>query len=161
MFNEHGNDRLARLIEDPATAPGEESRLRAFALDCAEHVLPIWQKALPADQRLAHALTLARKALRGEPLSTEERHFSGVVNAAHYITAPPNPFVGLVAWSMWFATTDAWGSWHSKALSAANNAVEAAVWAAVQAGGGARDANDQERAWQLFRFWELFPPTLG
>ena len=39
---------------------------RLFACDCAEHVLPIWAKQYPSDDRPAQAIVIARKYVDGQ-----------------------------------------------------------------------------------------------
>jgi len=53
----------ARLIRQVRIS---EQDLRLFAADCAEHVLPIWEKQYPKDDRPAKAIEAARQFARGE-----------------------------------------------------------------------------------------------
>lgn len=56
--------------------------LALWAADCAEHVLPLFERERPADDRPRHALELVRAWTRGEVTMTESRTAAGHANAA-------------------------------------------------------------------------------
>jgi len=100
---------------------------RLFACDCAERVLPIFEKEYPDDKRPRLAIEAARKFAIGQ--ATQEELFA--------------------AWdAAWAARDAAWvAAW------AARDAAGAAAWAARDA---ARDAaGAAEREWQKQRLAEL------
>jgi len=49
----------------------DDVTMRLFACDCAEHVLPIWEKAHPQDDRPKRAIEIARKYAHGEASKAE------------------------------------------------------------------------------------------
>ena len=56
--------------------------LAAWAADCAEHVLPLFEAEQPADARPRRAIALARAWVRGEVTMTEARTSAGHAQAA-------------------------------------------------------------------------------
>src|SRR4051812_410064 len=56
--------------------------LAAWAADCAEHVLPLFEAVRPADPRPRHAVEQARAWIRGEVTMTVARSAAGHANAA-------------------------------------------------------------------------------
>src|SRR5689334_7785943 len=56
--------------------------LALWAADCADHVLPLFERERPADDRPRHALELVRAWTRGEVTMTESRTAAGHANAA-------------------------------------------------------------------------------
>jgi hypothetical protein len=60
----------------------DHHRLAAWAADCAEHVLPLFERARPADNRPRRAIELARAWIRGEVPMMESRAGAGHANAA-------------------------------------------------------------------------------
>ena len=56
--------------------------LAAWAADCAEHVLPLFESAQPSDTRPRRAIELARSWVRGEIMMSQARTAAGFANAA-------------------------------------------------------------------------------
>lgn len=56
--------------------------LAAWAVDCAEHVLPLFAAKCPDDDRPAHAIRTARAWSRGEATVTEAREAAFAAHAA-------------------------------------------------------------------------------
>jgi hypothetical protein len=56
--------------------------LVAWAADCAEHVLPLFEAARPDDPRPRHAIDMARAWTRGKVTMTESRTAAGHANGA-------------------------------------------------------------------------------
>lgn len=56
--------------------------LALWAADCAQHVLPLFEAARPADDRPRRAIELARAWTRGEATMTQARTAAGHANAA-------------------------------------------------------------------------------
>ena len=69
--------RRGGTLSDPA-----HHLLALWAADCAEHVLPLFQRERPDDDRPRHALDLVRAWTRGEVSMMESRAAAGHVNAA-------------------------------------------------------------------------------
>jgi hypothetical protein len=107
-----------------------EVSARLFACDCAEHVLPIFEKERPDDKRPRECIQVARKFARGK--STQEE-----LDAAR----------AAVCDAAWAAAGDA-------ARAAARAAVWDAVWAAAEDAARAA-AGDAERKWQTRRLLKL------
>jgi len=92
--------RLTRHVET-----WNEMNLRLFAADCAEHVLPLFERRYPNDDRPRKAIEVARKFARGEVTGTERD----------------------AAWAA------AWAAAGDAAWDAARDAVWAVAWAAAGA----------------------------
>ena len=60
----------------------DHHRLAIWAADCAEHVLPLFEKVRPEDDRPRRAIGLARAWARGEIPWAEARTAAGHANAA-------------------------------------------------------------------------------
>jgi hypothetical protein len=60
----------------------DHHRLAVWAADCAEHVLDLFERVRPDDDRPRHAIELARRWARGEITMTEARTAGGHANAA-------------------------------------------------------------------------------
>jgi hypothetical protein len=106
----HWDDRVARL----------------FACDCAERVLPIYERDYPDDKRPRHVIEVARLFAEGK---TSDRELDAARDAAR-------DAAGGAAWDA------AW----SAAWSAAWDAAWGAAWNAARAA-----ACDKERKWQIGR----------
>jgi hypothetical protein len=63
--------------------------LAAWAADCAEHVLPLFEQVRPADERPRRAIEQARAWVRGEVTMTQSRNAAGHANAAARDLAGP------------------------------------------------------------------------
>jgi len=95
-----------------------ERDLRLFAADCAEHVLPIFLKIRPDDDRPAKAIAAARAFARGE--------ISPAAGAAAWAAA--GDAAGDAAWAA--AGDAAWAAAGAAAGDAAGDAAWDAAWAA-------------------------------
>ena len=130
--------RKARLLKKLATWNAKTARL--FAADCAEHVLSIFEKKYPEDQRPRLAIQAARQFARGK-ITKEKMIAAG--NAA-------KDAAGSAAWAA------AWAAARDAARDAAGDAAGDAAWAAAWA--AARDAawaaGSAERKWQTKRLFE-------
>ena len=134
---EHGLpvDKLAGRTRTLIAAVNIESELRLFAADCAEHVLWIYERDYPNDDRPRKAVEAARAFARGE-----------IDDAAR--AAP-----GDAAWdAAWDAARAAPGdaAW-AAAWAAARAAAWDAPWAAARAAAAALAAA-AETAWQREQF---------
>jgi hypothetical protein len=140
--------RKARVVE---RLPWDERTAGLFAADCAEHVLGIFESALPGDDRPRRAVEAARAYANGE-IGEEELRAAG---ADAWDAAEA---AGWAAASAWAAATATWCAIEAArgAARAAADAAEAAAWVA------ARDAADaaiaawaaataDERSWQAQR----------
>jgi hypothetical protein len=116
--------RLIRRVEI------SECDLRLFAADCAEHVLPIFHKVLPQDDRPEKAIEAARRFARGE--------IDAAARAA--------------------ARAAAWDAAGAAAGAAARAAARAAAWDAAStagaAAGAAARAAARAAAWDAEREWQ-------
>ena len=131
--------RKARLIAYIDT--WNDRNLRLFACDCAERVLPIFEKYYPDDKRTRQAIETARRYANGEATQKELAAARAAAGAAVWAAA-------------WAAAGDAAGD---AARAAAGDAAGAAAWDAASP--EAWDAAvATERAWQqqrLMQYLEL------
>ncbi len=131
--------RKVRLVSETAW---DERTARLFACDCAEHVLPIYERDYPDDNCPRHAIEVARRYANGEATMQE-------------LTAARDA----ACRAAWTATGDA--AWHA-AGDAAGAAACAAAWAAACAAAwdaacrAAQDATGAARyaAWAAERKWQ-------
>ena len=131
-----------------------ERDLRLFAADCAEHVLPIFLRVRPGDDRPAKAIEAARAYARGE-----------ITVAAGVAARAARAAAGVAARAARAAAEDAWAAGVAAEAAAwaagvaagdAARAAGVAAWAAGDAAGDAGDAawdaaRAAERAWQAAR----------
>ena len=61
-------DRLWAALKGPWL---DDRQRRLFACDCAERVLPIWEKKYPGDKRPRQTIEVARRFARGEATNEE------------------------------------------------------------------------------------------
>lgn len=123
--------RRARLLRRFET--WNERTARLFACDCAERVLPIYERDYPNDRRPRAAIETARRFAKG--------------NATRKELAAARDAAWDAAWAA--AWNAAWASAWAAAMAAARDAARAATMDA------ARDsARDAERAWQFHRLCE-------
>jgi len=111
-----------------------DALIRRFALDCAEHVYPIWEKAYPSDLRVRGCLD-ATKAYLDDPSPENKEAMTGAARAARAAGA------ARVARA---AEGAAWAAGYAGAAWAAG----AAAWAAGAAGAA-------EEKWQRQHLKEL------
>ena len=142
--------RQAQVVERLAT--WNERTARLFACDCAERVLPLFERQYPDDPRPRQAIDTARRFAKGQA-SKDERFAAWAAASA-------------AAWNAaWDAARDAAreaaGDAASAAASAAAwDAASAAAWDA--AGDAAWDAAwDAERAWQTARLFDYLEGRAG
>jgi hypothetical protein len=107
----------ARLIKEVTT--WNKTTAQQFAIECAKHVLHIFEKAYPDDNRPRRALEVAQRFLDGDASEDELR------TASRDASRAAGDAASAAAWAAW----DAW------------DASRAAWWAA-------RDARDAEHEWQ-------------
>jgi hypothetical protein len=88
---------------------GGDKILRFFACDCAEHVLPIWEKQYPNDQRVKRCILVARRFALG---AVTQNDLAAARDAA------------------WAAAREARAAWAARDTAAA--AAVAAAWAAAR-----------------------------
>ncbi|MFL4472865.1 putative immunity protein [Paeniglutamicibacter sp. MACA_103] len=127
-------------IRRGGTLSDEHHRLLAgWALDCAEHVLPLFEDRQPEDGRPRHAIEVGRGWIRGEVPMREAHHEAFIANAAARGMPEPAKFAALAA---------------GQAVAVAHVAAHdlgAAAYAIRAAGAGAVDAaaaRAAEREWQ-------------
>ena len=123
---------------------GDHHLLAIWAADCAEHVLPVFEKERPADERPRRAIELARAWARGEVTWWDARTAGGHANAAaRDLTGAPRHAA--------FAAGQAAAVGHVAAheLGAAAYAIKAAQAAA--SGGDGEAAGRLECEWQRAR----------
>ena len=128
----------------------------AFAADCAEHVLPIFETAFPGDKRPRRAIEAARTGVAARDASRDAAEAAARAARAAGVAA------GAAAWAARTATWAAWAAWAAEASrTAAGAAPKAGAWAAGNAAEAAGDAAeaagnaDAERTWQGTHLIEL------
>jgi hypothetical protein len=123
-------------------------RRRLWGADCAAHVLHLFERKRPTDQRARRAIETGRAYARGEigvSAILAVREAAGTA-AAHSL--------GSAAWS---ADRAAYAAAWCSAESTTHAALEAASWAGAEAGfdgigeAGRAAASDAEAAWQFDR----------
>ena len=167
-----GGDKIAyrevRLLR--LCAGWNERTARLFACDCAERVLPIYERDYPGDMRPRDAIAVARRFANGEATSRElcaaEAAAGDAARAAAWDAAwaaagdAARAAAGAAAWDAAEAAAGdaaeaaagdaAWDAARAAARAAAGDAAEAAAGDAASAA-----AWDAERAWQSERLGEL------
>ena len=147
----------ARIIQKLDNWTDRNARL--FACDCAEHVLPIWAKQYPSDDRPAQAIVIARKYVDGQATLKELAAARAAAwDAARDAAARDAARDAAARAAAWAAARDAARD------AAARAAARDAAWAARDAAWAARDAAwdaardaawDAERRWQTERLMEI------
>jgi len=156
---DHGDKHVfaqARLLHRLDT--WDERTARLFAADCAEHVLPIFEKAHPGDDRPRKAIEVARRFAHDEATPQErDAIWTGAWFAARDATwAATRGAVGGAAWAAAWAAT--WAAARAETWAAARAATRGAARAAV--GAAAWDATwDAERTWQTTRLTHYLEVT--
>jgi hypothetical protein len=107
----------------------DERSARLFAADCAERVLPLFERERPGDKRPRKAIEAARAFARGEIDAAAGAAARAAAGTAARATARDAAGAARAA---------AWAAAGAAAWAAAGAAAEAAAWAA--AGAAARDA---------------------
>jgi hypothetical protein len=114
-----------------AAAEPCERQARLIAADCAETVLPLYERDYPADQRPRTAIGVARQLARGQEVAADWDAASNVAKDADWNAASDAAkdaawdAAGAVAWDA--ATDAAWAA----AGAVAWGAAKAAAWAAA------------------------------
>ena len=137
-----GDDKACAPRRVRLAGPADASReLRLFAADCAEHVLPIFEKEYPGDDRPRKAIEAARRFADGEA-SPEEMWAAG---AAAWAASDSGAYVA-AAWAAARAAASDSGDAFGDARDAAWAARDAAAAAAVDRDAGAAELEWQEEA---------------
>ena len=147
-----GGDKIAyrevRLLR--LCAGWNERTARLFACDCAERVLPIYERDYPGDMRPRDAIAVARRFANGEATSRElcaaEAAAGDAARAAARAAAWDAAGAAAGDAAEAAAGAAAWDAAWDAAWAAARAAARAAAWAAAWAA---------ERAWQSERLGEL------
>lgn len=121
-------------------------RLARWAVDCAEHVLPIFESARPDDTRPRDALDVARAWIRGDVPMKTAHSTAFVANAAGRDQPAPVKYAALAAGQ---AVAVAHVAAHD--LGAAAYAIRAAAADAAARGDDPEAARRAERHWQRER----------
>jgi hypothetical protein len=141
--------RLLRKVES-----WDERTARLFACECAEHVLPIFEKEFPNDDRPRKAIEIARKFANGKATKDEldaarDAAYAAARAAARAAAwdAAGNAAGAAARAAAWDAAGNAAGAAaRDAAWDAAGNAAWNAAWAAAWAA---------EREWQTQNLFEL------
>lgn len=115
---------------------GKDKELRLFAADCAEMVLPIYEKQYPDDDRPRKSIQAARDYANGL-ISSGELAAAGAAAFAAAMAAADAAYAAAGDAAMGAARAAAWAAW---AAGAARDAAFAAAWDAARA--AARAASD-------------------
>ncbi len=121
---------------------------RLFACDCAERVLPIYEKHMPNDSRVRDCIVVARKYAYGEvDDTTKNSAWDAAWDAScDTIGATSCDTVGDVAWNS--VSAIAWNSARAAAMAAAWDAAWAAAWNSARAAARAAAWNSAwDAAW--------------
>ncbi len=119
----------------------DHHRLALWAADCAEHVLDLFERARPGDDRPRRAIELGRAWARGEVTMTQARTAGGhALGTARDLRGPARH----AAYAAGQAAVVAHGAAHE--LGAAAYAIKAAQAAAPE--GESETARRQECRWQ-------------
>ena len=153
---DHGDKMVFRSVTiGPALGTWTETTARLFAVDCAEHVLPIYEKAYANDQRPRNAIKAARQFARGEiDAAATNAAWAAATNAAWAAAWAAARDAARAA-----ATDAAWAAARAAARAAAGAAARDAAWAAARdaAGAAARDsawAAAWDSAWAAAQTWQ-------
>jgi hypothetical protein len=164
--------RHGQQLSSESLARLPQRALVAFACDCAEHVLPIFERGYPDDPRPREAIAAIRAWLRGEVQSAERleqvrlgaQRASYRPHGSHSVTGNPGWMSGLTAIDATAAAQAVSVALATimhgvpAALSAANEAAMAVAWASdtvTDLRNPAAFASQEERAWQEERLSAL------
>ena len=175
---EHGSpvDKMAGRTRTLLAAVNIESELRLFAADCAEHVLWIYERDYPGDDRPRKAIEAARVYARGEIDAAAGAAARDAARDAAWDAAwtTAEDAAGDAAWdAAWDAARAAarttagaaardaardaaWDAARAAARDAARDAAWDAAWDAARAA-----ARDAERSWQREQFRTRFGHIFG
>jgi hypothetical protein len=137
----------ARLVRKVDT--WNERTARLFACDCAERVLPIYEKRYPDDKRPRVAVETARRYAEGKATREERAAAGAAARDAAGAAARDSAWDAArdAAWAA--ARASAWDAARDAAWAAARAAAWDAAWAAAWAA---------ERKWQTARLIEYLYP---
>jgi hypothetical protein len=137
------DQRFITIRRGGSLSDADHRLLALWAADCAEHVLPLFERERADDDRPRHALELGRAWTRGEVPMMVARASAGHANAA------ARDLIGAARFAA-YAAGQAAAVAHVAAheLGAAAYAIRAARAAASAAGGDGASAGRQECAWQ-------------
>ena len=133
--------RLTRRVE-----AWNERSARHFACDCAERVLPVFEREQPGDERPRQAIAVARRFADGEATREELDAAWAAARAAARDAAMD---------ATWAASWDGAGAAaRAAARAVARDAVWSAAWSAAWSASRAA-AWDAERQWQIAHLCEM------
>src|SRR4051812_16216941 len=82
IFTEPRDPRFITIRRGGTLTDAHHHLLALWAVECAQHVLPLFEAVQPLDTRPRHALELAQAWTRGEIPMTQSRTAAGHANAA-------------------------------------------------------------------------------
>lgn len=82
IFTKERDPRLVTVRRGGTLEDADHRLLAVWAADCAEHVLPFFERAQPGDDRPRQAIAQAHAWARGEIMMTEARTAAFAANAA-------------------------------------------------------------------------------
>lgn len=146
--------RQARLLRQLET--WNDRTLLAFAVDCAEHVLPQFENRVRADARVRGSIAVARQYVAGA-VGEAELHAAAAAAgeaAAAALKTAPNPGASFQAASAasWPRRRDGTSEWAFQMALHAAGCATVAAWNATRA---KYEGELAERGWQEQRFAEL------
>ena len=116
--------------------PDQIKIAKVFACDCAEHVLPIFDKKRPEDQRPRKCIEVSRKFINGEATADELDKARRAAYAAYAVDAAA------------YAVDAAADAAAAAGYAVDADAADAAAYAAGAADAADDAADDDERQWQ-------------
>lgn len=140
---------------------------RLYILECAEHVLPIFEEAFPNNKRPRRTIKILRKEMDGEATSKElayarDNHWVGIELGVRGFVAKDAPHFAFWAacWALTlFTYNDESGEQTGDEGISLQFTIYFAARAAVQAAGADRDAmaaaGNAEMEWQSQKFKEM------
>lgn len=134
----HGGDKFAASTRKLIAAVNVAKELRLFAADCAEHVLYLFERKYPNDDRPRKAIQAARDFAEGR--IGREAAEKAAEEAARRRRASAAAWAAEAAWA---------AAWNAAAAAAAG----VAAWSAATAAGSAEAA---EKDWQRQQFEARF-----
>jgi hypothetical protein len=164
------HDALWALVAVPEDeVPLRDRVARLFACDCAERVLPVFERECPGDVRPREAIAVARRYAAGAASEAEMAAARDAAGAAAWAAARDAAWAAAwaaardAAWAAGAAARDAAGAAAWDAARDAGAAARAAAWAAARAAAGdaaraaawaAARAAAGDAAWAAERAWQ-------
>jgi hypothetical protein len=149
-----------KILEDENKFCASEMRLireiplrviQQFAIDCAERVLPLFEKECSDDKRPRLAIEAAKQCL----LNSTKKTWSAAESAAKSASSAAESAAKSASSAAWSASSAAWSAassaaWSAEfaAESAARSAAKSASSAAESAAKSAAESAESERMWQ-------------